>query len=124
MKELDVKKIRKNLGITQEELGDMLGVSSRTIINYEQGGVIPKSKMKLLQVIARKNEIDNVLKEPVFKYSSEPRSKYEDLKKINDLLTRNNELLENENKRLRDTLRHTREMLAECRGNTVAENTS
>lgn len=44
MKEIDVFKIRKSLKLTQQEFADRIGVDRRTIINYEQGGKIPKSK--------------------------------------------------------------------------------
>lgn len=44
----DVKKLRATLGITQRELAQKLGVSLKTITNYENGGVIPDSKRQLL----------------------------------------------------------------------------
>lgn len=37
MNDLDIKKIRKSIGKTQEELGKMLGVSKSTIVMWEQG---------------------------------------------------------------------------------------
>lgn len=48
MSNIDVREIRTKLGITQEELADMLGVSRNTIGNYERGGVIPESKSSIL----------------------------------------------------------------------------
>lgn len=51
MNALQVKENRKRMGLTQEELGLKLGVSKRTIINYEQGTLIPESKEKLLHII-------------------------------------------------------------------------
>lgn len=45
----DVTTLRDNLGLTQEELAKKIGVSRNTIINYEKGGVIPESKIQLLQ---------------------------------------------------------------------------
>ncbi|WP_143039372.1 helix-turn-helix domain-containing protein [Millionella massiliensis] len=60
MSNIDVREIRTKLGITQEELADMLGVSRNTIGNYERGGVIPESKSsilcKLLDKIKTKGE--------------------------------------------------------------------
>ena len=54
-----IKKYRKKLGLSQTELGDLLGVSFRTIQNYEKGGVIPKSKHKAIRNIVNiKNEIN------------------------------------------------------------------
>lgn len=51
MNDIDVKKIRKNLNISQDKLAEMIGVSLRTIQNYEMGGVIPKSKHAILHSI-------------------------------------------------------------------------
>ena len=45
----DVKKLREILGLTQEELAQKIGVTRNTIINYEKGGVIPDSKIQLIQ---------------------------------------------------------------------------
>lgn len=44
----EVKTLRGLLGLTQQELAEKLGVSFRTIQNYEAGGVIPPAKRKLL----------------------------------------------------------------------------
>ena len=40
----DIKELRRTLGISQKELAQKLGVSTRTIANYEAGGVIPVNK--------------------------------------------------------------------------------
>ena len=37
-----IRELRKEKGITQEILGKMIGVSKRTIINYEQGTRYPQ----------------------------------------------------------------------------------
>ena len=44
MNSLDIKKLRIKLGVTQKELALLTGNSERTIINYEKGKVIPKTK--------------------------------------------------------------------------------
>ncbi len=44
----DIKELRIALKMSQKELADKLGVSVRTIANYESGGVIPESKYKIL----------------------------------------------------------------------------
>lgn len=44
----EVKTLRNLLGLTQQELAEKIGVSFRTIQNYEAGGVIPPAKQKLL----------------------------------------------------------------------------
>jgi DNA-binding XRE family transcriptional regulator len=43
-----VKEIRKALKMTQTEFAEKVGVSKITIISYEKGGVIPKTKSKIL----------------------------------------------------------------------------
>jgi len=51
MTPLELKENRKRIGLTQDGLAKELGVDRRTIINYEQGEVIPESKVKLLHII-------------------------------------------------------------------------
>ncbi|MCG8207228.1 helix-turn-helix domain-containing protein [Tenacibaculum finnmarkense] len=51
---LDIKEFRKKNKITQESLADLLGVSWRTIQNYEAGQKIPKSKSALFRVVFEK----------------------------------------------------------------------
>ena len=60
--------IRMNLGITQAELGDKLGLNARTIINYEsENSPIPKSIMELMdkyqKTVINKNGNEFVLKD-------------------------------------------------------------
>lgn len=49
MNDLDVKKIREKLGLSQEALAEMVGVHPRTIQNWESGSTIPKSKHAILR---------------------------------------------------------------------------
>ena len=58
MEGIEIKKLRKSLGLTQEKLAKMIGVSTKTIVNYEGGGVIPESKKDILLVILKKNDFD------------------------------------------------------------------
>ena len=51
----DVKAIREKLGISQEEFAKCLGVSSRTVQNWEFGKKIPDSKREILAKIAEQN---------------------------------------------------------------------
>lgn len=45
----DIKQIRETLNLTQEELALKLGVSSRTVQNWESGGTIPKTKIRAIE---------------------------------------------------------------------------
>lgn len=56
MNALDIKENRKKLKLTQEELAKLLGVSKRTVINYEKGEVIPETKSELLRKIFSESE--------------------------------------------------------------------
>lgn len=63
MNDLDVKKIRESLGYTQEEFGNLIGVSRNTIMNYEKGGTIPESKRQILsKLISEKHKNVQVVK--------------------------------------------------------------
>lgn len=46
---MDIKKIRDKLNLTQEELAKKIGVTPRTIQNYEAGGKIPTSKHEIIR---------------------------------------------------------------------------
>lgn len=59
MDRLLILKIRNNLGLTQEEFGNLIGVDRRTIINYEQGRKIPTSKIKQLELLLEKGTPNN-----------------------------------------------------------------
>lgn len=52
-----VRKERKNLKLTQQELADKIGVSLRTITNYETGKMYPK-KRELYTVLADVLKLD------------------------------------------------------------------
>ena len=49
MNGLDIKKIRTDLGLTQVEFAKRLGISMRTVQNWESGGAIPESKREILR---------------------------------------------------------------------------
>ncbi|MFL9845063.1 helix-turn-helix transcriptional regulator [Flavobacterium rhizosphaerae] len=57
MEGLDIKKRREELGLTQKELGDLIGSSRETIINYEKGRPIPKSKSEILNKVLQDGAI-------------------------------------------------------------------
>ncbi len=46
-----VRAVRERLDLTQEELAERMGVSSRTIKNYEAGHTMPKPALMALKVI-------------------------------------------------------------------------
>jgi len=58
MSKLDINKVREELGLNHRELAEQLGVDRRTIINYEQGRLIPESKVRLIELLllAKRNE--------------------------------------------------------------------
>lgn len=57
MNALDIKKRRKELKLTQQKLADLIGVSLKTVSNYENDGIIPESKKALLHRILYDNEV-------------------------------------------------------------------
>jgi transcriptional regulator with XRE-family HTH domain len=63
MNALEIKEGRKKLGFTQAELAKKLGVSVKTISNYENGEVIPESKMDLLHSILSNNTLNETATE-------------------------------------------------------------
>jgi DNA-binding XRE family transcriptional regulator len=58
MNAIDVKEIRKKFGWRQDELAVKIGVSRKTITNYETGGVIPESKKVLLLSLLSNNVLE------------------------------------------------------------------
>lgn len=57
MNEINIKEIRSNLGVSQEQLAKMIGVSPRTIQNWESGSKIPNSKHAILRKIEDESSI-------------------------------------------------------------------
>ena len=47
----EIKAIRGELGLSQEEFARRLGVSPRTVQNWESGGKIPDSKIRAIQAL-------------------------------------------------------------------------
>lgn len=46
---MNIREQRKRLGLTQEDLAKRLGVSIRTVQNWERGGVIPATSQRALE---------------------------------------------------------------------------
>jgi putative transcriptional regulator len=54
LSKIDVRRLRDQLGLTQSEFADMIGVSIRTLQNWEQGRREPEGPAKaLLRVVER-----------------------------------------------------------------------
>jgi DNA-binding XRE family transcriptional regulator len=54
---MDVKQTRQQLGMTQAQLGDAVGVSERTIQNWEWGKTIPTRKqVEAIERLVKDNE--------------------------------------------------------------------
>jgi transcriptional regulator with XRE-family HTH domain len=58
---LEIKQKREKLGLTQKELADLIGASRETIINYEKGKPIPKSKDEILSKVLDQDEVHNTI---------------------------------------------------------------
>lgn len=53
---MEVKKIREGKGLTQKELADLCGVTTRTVQNWENGGTIPDMVQKYLNQLQCQSE--------------------------------------------------------------------
>lgn len=53
MSDLNIKEIRENLGLSQTDFARKIGVSLRTVQNYESGGVVPASKYEILRDVGK-----------------------------------------------------------------------
>ena len=62
----NVKAIREKLDISQEEFAKLLGVSSRTVQNWERGKTIPDSKREMLLNLANGNKSSPLKPMPYF----------------------------------------------------------
>jgi len=51
MNNLDIIKIREELGVSHREFAELLGIDRRTVVNYEQGKLIPESKIRLIELL-------------------------------------------------------------------------
>lgn len=58
MNALELKEKRKKKGLTQQQLADLIGVSLKTIANYEKGEVIPASKNAILLKVLNSEEVN------------------------------------------------------------------
>jgi putative transcriptional regulator len=52
---VSVSEVRENLGLSQQELADLLGISRRTLENWEQGRREPTGAAKVLLRVAERH---------------------------------------------------------------------
>lgn len=113
MCDLNIKEIRKNLGVSQEKLAEMLGVVRQTVRNWENGAIIPQSKRLILTNLQNqtKEKEKTQVPQPDETLSLENNDLIADLKKriaeleatIQTLITGNNALIAT-NKQLVNTI--------------------
>lgn len=48
MNEMETRELREKFGLSQERFAKLLGVTARTVQNWEAGGTIPQSKQEIL----------------------------------------------------------------------------
>lgn len=120
MKAFNINKLRMDLGMTQREFAEFIGVDRRTVINYEQGKKIPASRMELLEHLVsshfekKSNEVSNnsskkieVIVEKNESTSSEILELKDHIKTLRELISEKNklaEIKEEEIKRLKDRI--------------------
>jgi len=51
---LDIKKLREEFNLSQEEFGKLINVTRFTVLKYEKGEVIPQSKVDLINMLFEK----------------------------------------------------------------------
>lgn len=51
----DIKAIRKGFGLTQEQFASLLGISVRTLHNWEQGRRVPEGPARVLLLVAARH---------------------------------------------------------------------
>jgi DNA-binding XRE family transcriptional regulator len=107
MKAINVKEIRKKFGWRQDELAVKIGVSRKTITNYETGGVIPESKKVLLL---------SLLSNTVLETASEfiPRAQMDSfdrkIREVKEKINSRNEIIQLLNGKV-DEIKHHQEMI-------------
>jgi len=115
MSNLDIIKIREELNVTQKEFAELIGVDRRTVINYEQGKIIPESKKKLLELLLQgkrdqsessvKNHSENNCKEQLENKDGEILELKDHIKTLKNFLEEKtivSEFLKAENTRLKE----------------------
>lgn len=52
MNGIEIREIREKFGLSQERFAKLLGVTARTVQNWEAGGTIPQTKQEILHEIS------------------------------------------------------------------------
>lgn len=100
VKGLDLKKLRENYGLTQQEFADLIGKSMRTVINWEKSAELTQSQILQVKSVLSKYEItshdENYLSEPsgVFEKNKGSYDKSELINHYNKLLKKVNKTIE------------------------------
>lgn len=71
IKAIDISKFRDKHGISQTDFAKLIGVSLRTVQNYESGGKIPDSKHEILHNIIKTYRSDTTYQEDLKDYNKE-----------------------------------------------------
>ncbi|WP_106791686.1 helix-turn-helix transcriptional regulator [Aquimarina sp. Aq78] len=91
MNSLEVKNNRKKYNLTQGQLAKMIGVSKKTIANYEAGETIPNTKRVILHRVFDELKQNKQETEHDGDISSDKEIEY--LKKINSFLEKENKYI-------------------------------
>lgn len=67
-----VQKIRKKYGYTQKRLAELIGVSEKTVQNWEYGKAIPKTKHQILREMLDRDHPDETPLRPAEYYGGDP----------------------------------------------------
>lgn len=83
MNNINIKENRKKLGLTQSDLAEKIGVTLKTIQNYEKGETIPVSKLALLHNVLNQKDTHKVEEPPeVYSLNSGTYKKIEEVEEV------------------------------------------
>ena len=104
----DIKTIRIKMNLTQEEFGNLLGVTRRTLINYEKGTQEPNnSKLLHIKSIIDENKNSELsITTPIYKKVNNQPANNESIE------TKYIKLLEQENKTLKEIINELEKKIA------------
>lgn len=102
---MDVKKLREDMGLSQQELADLTGIPKGRINAWEQRGTTPKvDDFKKLELIFNENKSTHINRKP----PQEPPSSHIEL--LERMLT----LLENQIKEKDETIKFQQGLIERC----------